>query len=137
MLVKAGQIIAIDSVKVDPTLSGDGVNSPLGVKAVAPTVSGHAGLSAETVNNTVYIGMKPDAVMVVSTNETVSVDKTVKSDGTVEYNLGVSVEPVVSDTKIIGNNGISARETAQATYTSALAGGFFTTVPPGKPCCRG
>ena len=124
MLVKAGQIIAIDSVKVDPTLSGDGVNSPLGVKAVAPTVSGHAGLSAETVNNTVYIGMEPDAVKVVSTNETVSIDKTVKPDGTIEYNLGVSAKPVVSDTKIIGNNGISAQETAQATYTIGISGNY-------------
>lgn len=124
MIAKAGQIIAIDSVKVDNTLSGDGVRTPLGVKATAPAVSGHAGLSAEKVDNTVYIGMKPDAVMVVSTNETVSIDKTVKSDGTVEYNLGVSVEPVVSDTKIIGNNGISARETAQATYTIGISGDY-------------
>lgn len=124
MLVKAGQIIAIDSVKVDPTLSGDGVNSPLGVKAVAPTVSGHAGLSAEKVDNTVYIGIEPDAVKVVSTNESVSIEKIVKSDGTVEYNLGVSVEPVVSDTKIIGTNGISARETAPATYTIGVSGDY-------------
>ena len=124
MIAKAGQIIAIDSVKVDSTLSGDGVRTPLGVKATAPAVSGHAGLSAEKVDNTVYIGMEPDAVKVVSTNQTVSIDKTVKSDGTVEYNLGVSVEPVVSDTKIIGNNGISAQETAQATYTIGISGDY-------------
>ena len=62
MIAKAGQIIAIDSVKVDNTLSGDGVRTPLGVKATAPAVSGHAGLSAEKVDNTVYIGMEPDAV---------------------------------------------------------------------------
>lgn len=124
MIAKAGQIIAIDSVKVDNTLSGDGVRTPLGVKATAPAVSGHAGLSAEKVDNTVYIGMEPDAVKVVSTNQTVSIDKTVQSDGTVEYNLGVSVEPVVSDTKIIGNNGISARETAQATYTIGISGDY-------------
>ena len=124
MIAKAGQIIAIDSVKVDSTLSGDGVRTPLGVKATAPAVSGHAGLSAEKVDNTVYIGMEPDAVKVVSTNESVSIDKTVKPDGTVEYNLGVSVTPVVSDTKIIGNNGISARETASATYTIGISGDY-------------
>jgi len=124
MIAKAGQIIAIDSVKVDNTLSGDGVRTPLGVKATAPAVSGHAGLSAEKVDNTVYIGMEPDAVKVVSTNESVSIEKTVKSDGTVEYNLGVSVEPVVSDTKIIGTNGISARETAPATYTIGVSGNY-------------
>ena len=124
MIAKAGQIIAIDSVKVDNTLSGDGVRTPLGVKATAPAVSGHAGLSAEKVDNTVYIGMEPDAVKVVSTDETVSIEKTVKSDGTVEYNLGVSVEPVVSDTKIIGSNGISARETAPATYTIGVSGDY-------------
>lgn len=124
MIAKAGQIIAIDSVKVDNTLSGDGVRTPLGVKATAPAVSGHAGLSAEKVDNTVYIGMEPDAVKVVSTNESVSIEKTVKSDGTVEYNLGVSVEPVVSDTKIIGTNGISARETASATYTIGVSGDY-------------
>lgn len=124
MLVKAGQIIAIDSVIVDPTLSGDGVKSPLGVKAVAPTVSGHAGLSAENVNNTVYIGMEPDAVKVVSTNKSVSIEKTVKSDGTVEYNLGVSAKPIVSDTNIIGTNGISAQETAPATYTIGVSGNY-------------
>lgn len=38
MIAKAGQIIAIDSVKVDNTLSGDGVRTPLGVKATAPAV---------------------------------------------------------------------------------------------------
>jgi hypothetical protein len=124
MIAKAGQIIAIDSVKVDNTLSGDGVRTPLGVKATAPAVSGHAGLSAEKVDNTVYIGMEPDAVKVVSTNESVSIEKTVKSDGTVEYNLGVSVEPVVSDTKIIGSNGISAQETAPATYTIGVSGNY-------------
>lgn len=124
MIAKAGQIIAIDSVKVDNTLSGDGVRTPLGVKVTAPAVSGHAGLSAEKVDNTVYIGMEPDAVKVVSTNESVSIEKTVKSDGTVEYNLGVSVEPVVSDTKIIGSNGISARETAPATYTIGVSGDY-------------
>ncbi len=124
MIAKAGQIIAIDSVKVDNTLSGDGVRTPLGVKATAPAVSGHAGLSAEKVDNTVYIGMEPGAVKVVSTNESVSIEKTVKSDGTVEYNLGVSVEPVVSDTKIIGTNGISARETAPATYTIGISGDY-------------
>ena len=124
MIAKAGQIIAIDSVKVDNTLSGDGVRTPLGVKATAPAVSGHAGLSAEKVDNTVYIGMEPGAVKVVSTNESVSIEKTVKSDGTVEYNLGVSVEPVVSDTKIIGSNGISARETAPATYTIGVSGDY-------------
>jgi hypothetical protein len=124
MIAKAGQIIAIDSVKVDNTLSGDGVRTPLGVKATAPAVSGHAGLSAEKVDNTVYIGMEPEAVKVVSTNESVSIEKTVKSDGTVEYNLGVSVEPVVSDTKIIGSNGISARETAPATYTIGVSGDY-------------
>lgn len=127
MIAKAGQIIAIDSVKVDNTLSGDGVRTPLGVKATAPAVSGHAGLSAEKVDNTVYIGMEPDAVKVVSTNESVSIEKTVKSDGTVEYNLGVSVEPVVSDTKIIGTNGISARETAPATYTIGVSGDYVKT----------
>jgi hypothetical protein len=125
MLVKAGQIVAIDSVRVDSTLSGDGIFKPIGVKAVAPSVSGHAGLSAEKVDNTVYIGMKPDAVKVVSTNETVSIEKTVGQDGTVEYNLGVSVEPVVSDTKIIGTNGISARETAPATYTIGVSGDYL------------
>jgi len=118
MIAKAGQIIAIDSVKVDNTLSGDGVRTPLGVKATAPAVSGHAGLSAEKVDNTVYIGMEPGAVKVVSTNESVSIEKTVKSDGTVEYNLGVS------DTKIIGSNGISARETAPATYTIGVSGDY-------------
>lgn len=124
MIAKAGQIIAIDSVKVDNTLSGDGVRTPLGVKATAPAVSGHAGLSAEKVDNTVYIGMEPEAVKVVSTNESVSIEKIVKSDGTVEYNLGVSVKPVVSDTKIIGSNGISARETAPATYTIGVSGDY-------------
>lgn len=127
MIAKAGQIIAIDSVKVDNTLSGDGVRTPLGVKATAPAVSGHAGLSAEKVDNTVYIGMEPEAVKVVSTNESVSIEKIVKSDGTVEYNLGVSVKPVVSDTKIIGSNGISARETAPATYTIGVSGDYVKT----------
>lgn len=127
MIAKAGQIIAIDSVKVDNTLSGDGVRTPLGVKATAPAVSGHAGLSAEKVDNTVYIGMEPEAVKVVSTNESVSIEKIVKSDGTVEYNLGVSVKPVVSDTKIIGSNGISARETAPATYTIGISGDYVKT----------
>ncbi len=124
MIAKAGQIIAIDSVKVDNTLSGDGVRTPLGVKATAPAVSGHAGLSAEKVNNTVYIGMVPDAVKVVSTDETVSIHKDIEEDGTVKYNLGVSVEPVVSDTKINGGNGIKVYSGASATFTISVSGDY-------------
>lgn len=124
MIAKAGQIIAIDSVKVDNTLSGDGIKTPLGVKATAPAVSGHAGLSAEKVDNTVYIGMEPDAVKVVSTNETVSIHKEIKEDGTVEYNLGVSVEPVVSDTKINGGEGIKVISAANATFNLSVSGDY-------------
>lgn len=124
MIAKAGQIIAIDSVKVDNTLSGDGVRTPLGVKATAPAVSGHAGLSAEKVDNTVYIGMVPDAVKVVSTDETVSIHKDVEEDGTVKYNLGVSVEPVVSDTRINGGDGIKVYSGASATFTISVSGDY-------------
>lgn len=124
MIAKAGQIIAIDSVKVDNTLSGDGVRTPLGVKATAPAVSGHAGLSAEKVDNTVYIGMEPGAVKVVSTDETVSIHKDIEEDGTVKYNLGVSVEPVVSDTKINGGNGIKVYSGASATFTISVSGDY-------------
>ena len=124
MIAKAGQIIAIDSVKVDNTLSGDGVRTPLGVKATAPAVSGHAGLSAEKVDNTVYIGMKPDAVKVVSTDETVFIHKDIEEDGTVKYNLGVSVEPVVSDTKINGGDGIKVYSGASATFTISVSGDY-------------
>lgn len=124
MIAKAGQIIAIDSVKVDNTLSGDGVRTPLGVKATAPAVSGHAGLSAEKVDNTVYIGMVPDAVKVVSTDETVSIHKDIEENGTVKYNLGVSVEPVVSDTKINGGNGIKVYSGASATFTISVSGDY-------------
>ena len=124
MIAKAGQIIAIDSVKVDNTLSGDGVRTPLGVKATAPAVSGHAGLSAEKVDNTVYIGMEPDAVKVVSTDETVSIHKDIEEDGTVIYNLGVSVEPVVSDTRINGGDGIKVYSGASATFTISVSGDY-------------
>ena len=124
MIAKAGQIIAIDSVKVDNTLSGDGVRTPLGVKATAPAVSGHAGLSAEKVDNTVYIGMVPDAVKVVSTDETVSIHKDIEEDGTVKYNLGVSVEPVVSDTRINGGDGIKVYSGASATFTISVSGDY-------------
>lgn len=124
MIAKAGQIIAIDSVKVDNTLSGDGVRTPLGVKATAPAVSGHAGLSAEKVDNTVYIGMEPDAVKIVSTDETVSIRKDVEEDGTVKYNLGVSVEPVVSDTRINGGDGIKVYSGASATFTISVSGDY-------------
>lgn len=124
MIAKAGQIIAMDSVKVDNTLSGDGVRTPLGVKATAPAVSGHAGLSAEKVDNTVYIGMEPDAVKVVSTDETVSIHKDIEEDGTVIYNLGVSVEPVVSDTRINGGDGIKVYSGASATFTISVSGDY-------------
>ena len=124
MIAKAGQIIAIDSVKVDNTLSGDGVRTPLGVKATAPAVSGHAGLSAEKVDNTVYIGMEPDAVKVVSTDETVSIHKDIEEDGTVKYNLGVSVKPVVSDTRINGGDGIKVYSGASATFTISVSGDY-------------
>lgn len=124
MIAKAGQIIAIDSVKVDNTLSGDGIRTPLGVKATAPAVSGHAGLSAEKVDNTVYIGMEPGAVKVVSTDETVSIHKDIEEDGTVKYNLGVSIEPVVSDTKINGGDGIKVYSGASATFTISISGDY-------------
>lgn len=125
MLVKAGQIIAIDSVKVDPTLSGDGVNSPLGVKAVAPTVSGHAGLSAEKNGNDVFLGLNNNAVRIKSLDGSVEIKGGVQPDGTFEYNIQVSAEPVVSDTKIYGGDGIKVDPEGSATYRVSVSGDYL------------
>lgn len=125
MLVKAGQIIAIDSVKVDPTLSGDGVNSPLGVKAVAPTVSGHAGLSAEKNGNDVFLGLNNNAIKIKSLDGSVEINGGVQSDGTFEYNIQVSAEPVVSDTKIYGGDGIKVVPEGPATYRVSVSGNYL------------
>ena len=125
MLVKAGQIIAIDSVKVDPTLSGDGVNSPLGVKAVAPTVSGHAGLSAEKNGNDVFLGLNNNAFNLKSLDGSVEIHGGVQPDGTFEYNIQVSAEPVVSDTKIYGGEGIKVDPEGSATYRVSVSGNYL------------
>lgn len=125
MLVKAGQIIAIDSVKVDPTLSGDGVNSPLGVKAVAPTVSGHAGLSAEKNGNDVFLGLNNNAIKIKSLDGSVEIKGGVQPDGTFEYNIQVSAEPVVSDTKIYGGEGIKVVPEGSATYRVSVSGNYL------------
>ena len=127
MLVKAGQIIAIDSVKVDPTLSGDGVNSPLGVKAVAPTVSGHAGLSAEKNGNDVFLGLNNNAIKIKSSDGSVEIKGGVQPDGTFEYNIQVSAKPVVSDTKIYGGEGIKVVPEGSATYRVSVSGDYVKT----------
>ena len=125
MLVKAGQIIAIDSVKVDPTLSGDGVNSPLGVKAVAPTVSGHAGLSAEKNGNDVFLGLNNNAFNLKSLDGSVEIHGGVQPDGTFEYNIQVSAKPVISDTKIYGGEGIKVDPEGSATYRVSVSGDYL------------
>lgn len=148
MLVSGGKILAIDKVNTNGTISGDGVLQPLGVdtdiiatKSNVSSVSSLLEQQIDAVSSNFEHYYKTeetssrkeleDAFNGVIKHETVvsaqnvpgniiSVTSAIKEDGTVVFEL--SAKPEVSDTQIIGIDGIKAEQREDLAWVISYTG---------------
>ena len=118
MIQKNGHIIAIDQAKVNAPLSGNGrSDSPIGLNLkIDDTLSGNGTNSKPLgVKSDLYVTNEdfsiysavPHAV-VSSTDKNVTITPDFK-DGVAYYDISFTADPIVSDTNILGVDGIRAR----------------------------
>ena len=132
MIQKHGHIIAIDQAKVNAPLSGNGrPDSPIGLNLkLDDTLSGNGTTSKPLgVKSDLYVTNEdfaaysavPHAV-VSSTDKNVTITPDFK-DGVAYYDISFTADPIVSDTNILGVDGIRARwdSTTSAYYIGVSA----------------